>query len=161
VVRRAVDHVDLRPVRGERPLLPVAASRTVRGRSRSGARARPDPAAGRAPAAQRHNLAVEPTGLRRGRRQATPAGGEPRAARRADRGGHDGQRGVLLRHAADALGRGPATVDEDELRCGTTYYRRGRTAWDGGAAVLARSWRGDTRRVGAAQAVADGRRGSA
>ena len=121
----------------------------------------PHPAAGRTAAAQRHHLPVEPAGVRRGRRQATPAGGEPRAARRADRGGHDGQRGVLLRHAADAVRRGPATVDEDEFRCGTTQFPRGRTAWDGGAAVLARPWRGDARRVGAAPAAADGRRGSA
>ena len=45
VVRRAVDHVDLRPVRGERPLLPVAAARTVRRGSRRRARRRPHPAA--------------------------------------------------------------------------------------------------------------------
>ena len=43
VVRRALDHVDLRPVRGERPLLPVAAARTVRRGSRRGARGRAAP----------------------------------------------------------------------------------------------------------------------
>ena len=38
-----------------------------------------------AAAAQRHDLPVEPPGVRRRRRSAAPAGGEPGAARRADR----------------------------------------------------------------------------
>ncbi len=41
-------------------------------------------AAARAAPAQRHDLPVEPPGVRRRRRQAAPAGGEPGAARRAD-----------------------------------------------------------------------------
>ena len=77
----------------------------------------PDPRTGRGPhaetgraaAAQRHHLPVEPPGVRRrgaGRgRPSTPARGEPGIARRADRRRHDGQRRVLLRRAADA-GRG-------------------------------------------------------
>ena len=40
-------------------------------------------------------------------------------------------------------------------------FARGRAARHGRAAVLARAWRGDARRVGAAPAAADGRRGSA
>ena len=67
VVRRTLDHVDLRPVRGERPLLPVAAARAVRRGSRSRAGRGPHPAAGGAAAAQRHHLPVEPAGVRRGR----------------------------------------------------------------------------------------------
>ena len=124
-------------------------------------------AAGRTPrlagtsAAQRHHLPVEQAGVRRGRRPATSAGGEPSVARRADRAGHAGQLGVLLRHAAGTVRGGPPAVDKDEFRCGTTQFRRGRPARDGRAAVLARSRRGDARRVGAASAVADGRRGPA
>ncbi len=56
---------------------------------------------GAAPA-QRHDLPVEPAGVRRRRRSTPPAGGEPGAARRPDRRRHDGQLGVLLRHAANA-----------------------------------------------------------
>ena len=83
LVRRTVDHVDLRPVRGERPLLPVAAARAVRrGPGRRAGRGAHAAAAGAA-AAQRHDLPVEPAGVRRRRRPTAPAGGEPRAARRA------------------------------------------------------------------------------
>ena len=64
LVRRALDHVDLRPLRGERPLLPRAAA-DLRcrgpGRGRRGRRRAPP---GRAAAAQRHGLPVEPAGLR-------------------------------------------------------------------------------------------------
>ena len=54
------------------------------------------PHAGRAADAQRHDLPVEPSGLRRLPRHAAPARREPGAARRADRRRHDGQRCVLL-----------------------------------------------------------------
>ena len=62
------------------------------------------PRAGRAAAAQRHRLPLEPTGVRRQRRHAAPAGGEPGAARRADRRGHHGER-RLLRRAGPCVGR--------------------------------------------------------
>ena len=65
VVRRALDHLDLRPVRGERPLLPGAAADLRRRGPGRGARARRRAAAGRAAAAQRHDLPLEPAGLRR------------------------------------------------------------------------------------------------
>ena len=138
LVRRALDHLDLRPVRGERPLLPVAATRAVgRGSGRRAGR-RAHPAAAGAAAAQRHDLPVEPAGVRRRRRPAAPAGGEPRVACRADRRRHDGQLGVLLRHAARPVRGGPPVVDKDEFRCGTTEFPRRRPARDGGQAVLAR-----------------------
>ena len=58
------------------------------------------PRAGRASPAQRHGLPLEPPGLRRHRRQAAPAGGEPSPAGRPDGGRHDGERGVLRRAGA-------------------------------------------------------------
>ena len=83
VVRRALDHVDLRPLRGERHVLPGAAAGVRAGGPGRGARGRRRPAARRAAAAQRHDLPLEPAGLRRRARQAPPARREPRAARRA------------------------------------------------------------------------------
>ena len=52
---------------------------------------------GRAEAAQRDGVPLEPPGLRRQRRRPAPAGRESGAARRADRRGHHGQRRVLRR----------------------------------------------------------------
>ena len=100
VVRRALDHLGLRPVRGERPLLPGAAADHRRRGPGGGARGGRHPAALRAAAAQRHDLPLEPAGLRHPGRPPAPAGGEPRAARRPDRRRPDGQRGVLLRAGA-------------------------------------------------------------
>ena len=65
LVRRTLDHVDLRPVRGERALLPVAAARAVRRGPRRRAGRRAHTAAAGAAAAQRHDLPVEPAGVRR------------------------------------------------------------------------------------------------
>ena len=83
LLRRALDHLDLRPVRGERPLLPGAARRGQRrgpgGQARGGRGARPV----RAAAAQRHRLPLEPADLRHRRRHPAPAGREPRPAGRA------------------------------------------------------------------------------
>ena len=80
VVRRALDHLGLRPVRGERPLLPgAAADHRGRGPAR-GPRGRRHPAARRAAAAQRHDLPLEPPGLRHRRRRAAPARREPRSS---------------------------------------------------------------------------------
>ena len=89
VVRRALDQLGLRPVRGERPLLPGAAAdhrRRGPGRGARGRAARPTLC--RAAAAQRHDLPLEPAGLRHRRRRAAPARREPRAAGRPDRRRH-------------------------------------------------------------------------
>ena len=65
VVRRALDHLDLRPVRGERALLPGAAA-GLRGRGPGGdARARRHAEPRRAAPAQRHGLPLEPARVRR------------------------------------------------------------------------------------------------
>ena len=75
--------------------------------------ARRDADAGRAVAAQRHGLPVEPADLRRRRRPPAPAGGEPRAASRADGRRRRGQRGVLLRAGARAGRAGAADLVAD------------------------------------------------
>jgi len=63
VVRRALDHLDLRPVRRERDLLPSAAADLRDGGSGRGAGARRHAAARRAANAQRHHLPLEPADL--------------------------------------------------------------------------------------------------
>ena len=68
VVRRAVDHLDLRPLRGELALLPRAAADLLRRGPGGRAGRRGGAAAGRAAPAQRHGLPLEPPGLRRPRR---------------------------------------------------------------------------------------------
>ena len=83
VLRRAVDHLDLRPVRGERPVLPGAAAGDHRRGPGGRAGVRQGAAAAGTAAAQRHRLPVEPAGLRRRRRPTASAGGEPGAAGRA------------------------------------------------------------------------------
>ena len=74
VVRRAVDHLGARPVHRERPLLPRRCCPVTEDDrpdrpswTRAGSRA------GRAAAAQRHDLALEPPGLRHRRRGAARA----------------------------------------------------------------------------------------
>ena len=137
VVRRALDHVDLRPLRGERPLLPRAAA-GGRGRGPDGgAGERRRPEAAGAAAAQRHDLPLEPADLRHLARAPAPARGEPRAAGRADDRRHARQRGLLLRARARA-GRGrPPGLD---ARCPSTPPRellRGRAAGHRRARLLA------------------------
>ena len=163
VVRRAVDQLDPRPVRARTAatspaLLPRHRGHRPDGRARRG----PGAAAGRAAAAQRHDLALEPAGVRRRRRGAARARGEPGAARRADRRRHGGQRAVLLRAAADAGGGRAAAVELDVVRGGarrTSPPPRG-TGIDGPL-----YWPGvrldPARRAGAAQAAAAGRRRAA
>ena len=63
-------------------------------------------------------------GLRRRRRPAAPAGGEPGAAGRAHRRRRAGQRRVLLRRAHRAGRRGPAGVDQDVVRRREGQLRR-------------------------------------
>ena len=126
VVRRAVDHLGLRPVRGERPLLPGAAAGLRRRGSGRGARPRRHPPAGRAADAQRHHLPLEPAGVRRVPGQAAPAGREPGAAGRADRRRRPRQRRLLLRPAAHAW---PSRTGRCGRRCRSPPPRR--TSRDG------------------------------
>ena len=83
LVRRALDHLDLRPVRGERAVLPAAAADLRRRGPGGGAARRRRAAARRAAPAQRHRLPLEPAGLRHHERPPAPARGEPGAAGRA------------------------------------------------------------------------------
>ena len=128
VVRRALDHVDLRPVRGERPLLPGAAA-GGRGRGPGGgARARRRAAAAGAAPAQRHDLPLEPADLRRRARPPAPARGEPRAAGGPDGRRHARQRRLLLRARARA-GRGrPPDLVADVVLGGRGELPRRRAA---------------------------------
>ena len=159
LVRRALDHLDLRPVRGERALLPGAAPDHRRRGPARGARGRRHPEPVGAEAAQRHHLPLEPAGLRRRRRRPAPAGGEPRAGRRADRDRHDGQRGVLLR-ADPRAGRGrPSAVVADVVLGRGGELPRRRPARHRRPGLLARGRRGGRDRAGAAPAAADGPRG--
>ena len=99
--------------------------------------------------------------LRHRRRPPAPAGREPRAAGRPDHRRRPGQRGLLLRRHAHAGRRGPAGLDEDELRRGggttsTTAPARGidaRVYWPGFGEVAGR-------RAGAAPPAAAGPRGA-
>ncbi len=113
VVRRALDQLGLRPVRGERPLLPGAAADHRRRGPGRGPRVGRHAPARRAAAAQRHDLPLEPAGLRHQRRHAPPAGGEPRAAGGSDRGRPDRERRVLLRAGPPPRGERPAAVVAD------------------------------------------------
>ena len=108
---------------------------------RTGARAHAEPAG--AAAAQRHDLPVEQAGVRRRRTGARTCGWRTGCCPRAHRRRHDGQLGVLLRIAAQPVRGGPAVVDEDEFRCGTSEFPRSGPARDGRPAVLARPRRGD------------------
>ena len=114
------------------------------------------PAAGRAAAAQRHDLALEPPGVRRGGRGAARARREPGAARRADGRRHGRQRPAVLRAAAGARGGRAAVVELDVVRggAGELHHRRAVRARRG--AVLAGVGVDPARRAGAAQAAAAG-----
>ena len=78
---------------------------------------------GRAAAAQRHRLPLEPARLRHQRRQAPPAGGEPGAAGGADGRRHHGQRRLLRRAGACVGRRGPADLDADVVPGGERELR--------------------------------------
>ena len=84
----------------------------------------------RAAAAQRHDLPLEPAGLRRRARPPAPARGEPRAAGGADGRRHARQRRLLLRAGARARRGRPAGVVADVLlgRRGELPRRRARRA---------------------------------
>ena len=159
VVRRALDHLGLRPVRGERPLLPGAAAGHRRRGPARGARGRRHPAALRAAAAQRHHLPLEPPGLRRRRGSAAPAGREPAARRRPDGRRHDRQRGVLLRAGPRAGRERAAAVVADVLQRRGGELPRRRPAGHRRPDLLARRRAGARDRAGAAPAAADGPRG--
>lgn len=82
LVRRAVDLLGVRPLRGEPALLPASAAHQRRGGPARGPRRRRHSPARRTRAAQRHGLPLEPARVRRRRRSPAPARGEPGAARR-------------------------------------------------------------------------------
>ena len=115
------------------------------------------PAAGRAAAAQRHRLPLEPAGLRHHERPPAPAGGEPGAARRPDRGGHARQRGLLLRAGPRAGRGGPADLEPADLQRRRGELPRRRPPWHRRRAALAPARRGAGHRAGARRAAAEGR----
>ena len=118
--------------------------------------ARRRPAALRAAAAQRHDLPLEPAGLRHPGRPAAPAGREPGAARRPDGRGPDGQRGVLLRSGARAGRERAAAVVPDVLQGGGGELRGRRRARHRRGDLLAAGGPGTRHRAGAAPAAAAG-----
>ena len=85
-----------------------------------------------------------------------PAGGEPRAARRADRRGHDGQRRVLLRPGPRAGRARAAAVVADVVQRGRGELPRRRPAGHRGQRLLAGSRAGAGHRARGATAAADG-----
>ena len=110
LLRRALDHLDLRPLRGERPLLPGPAAEVSDEDPVAVLDAGGAPSC-RAAAAQRHGLPLEPPDLRHRRGPPAPAGREPRAARRADARRRPGQRRLLLRRDPQLRVRRPAGLD--------------------------------------------------
>ena len=119
------------------------------------------PDARRAAAAQRHDLPLEPAGLRHRRRRPAPAGGEPGARRRADGGRHDGQRRALLRPGPRPRGERAAAVVADVVQRRRGELPRGRRARHRRADLLAGHRPGAGDRAGAAPAAAPRpRRGS-
>ena len=98
--------------------------------------------AGRAEAAQRDRLPVEPAHLRHARQPPAPAGREPRPPGRPEHHRRHGQRGLLLRGAADADPGGPAGLDADVVRRRRGQLLQRRARRDRVTALLAGS-RGD------------------
>ncbi|CAA9363569.1 MAG: FIG01044060: hypothetical protein, partial [uncultured Nocardioidaceae bacterium] len=137
VVRRAVDQLDLRPVRGERALLPGAAADHRAGGPADRPRAGRGTGAGRDALAQRDDLSLEPPRLRRGEPDAARAGGEPGAPGGADGRGHDGERRLLLRAGAHARRARTAAVVADVVQRRGGELPRGRPTGDRGERVLA------------------------
>ena len=101
--------------------------------------------AGRAAAAQRDGLPLEPAGVRRQRRLAAPAGGEPGAARRPHRGRHHGQRRLLRRTGAGPGRRRPADLDPDVVPGRERELRRRHPQRDQRRCVLAADRAGEGR----------------
>ncbi len=162
VLRRALDHLDLRPVRGERPLLPDAAAPRPATRTRW-RRSRP------AIAPELSELRLHNGTVYRWNRPIydivggtpAPAGREPRAARRPDHRRRARQRGVLLRRDPDAGPRGPPGLDQDELRRVRGELPPGARDGIDAAPLLARLRRAVGRRAGPAPPAAAGPRGAA
>ena len=141
VVRRALDHLDLRPLRGERPLLPGAAADRATTRTRVAVLERGDvPRPGRAAAAQRHGLPLEPAGLRRRATAARTCGWRTACCPPADRRRHPRQRRLLLRPGARARRGGAAGVVADVVLGGRGELPRRRARRHRRARVLARGW---------------------
>ena len=160
VVRRALDHVDLRPLRGERPLLPGAAA-GGRGRGPDGgARGGGAPQAAGAAAAQRHDLPLEPPDLRRRRAAARTCAWRTACCRPARRSSTrsptppstTGSCACWSRTSARSGRRCRSRAAEENFYAGARDgHRRAR--------LLARRRRGAGDRARPAPAAADGPRG--
>src|SRR5690606_20425334 len=137
VVRGALDHLDVRPLRGERAPVPGADPRVAGDGGGAAADRGPLPPPARADAPPRHRVALEPTDLRSRHRRAPPAAGEPSAPGRPDRRGHGRERRVLLRHRPLAGARAAAAVVADELRAGRRVLPAVRALGPGSAGALA------------------------
>src|SRR5699024_670665 len=136
VVRRALDHLDVRPLRGERAPDPGADPR-VAGDGRAAAAHRGLlPAPARTDAPQQDRVALAPADLRPRPRRAAPAAREPPAAGGADARGHGRQRRVLLRDPPFAGPRAATAVVEDELRAGDRGVPAVRPLGPGGPGAL-------------------------
>ena len=132
VVRRALDHLDLRPVRGERPLLPGAAAGHRRRGPARGARvrrhARSSPSCGCTTAPSTAGTARSTTSPTASR----TCGSRTACCRRPDRRRHDGQRRLLLRPGARA---GRAASGRCGRRCRSAPPRRTSTSPPGRAST--------------------------
>ena len=111
---------------------PVSASTAAYARSREPVR-RPDvresaPASGTA-APQRHRVALEPAGVRRAGRAASPPDREPGAAQRPRRARHDRERRVLSGAGPCAVGCRPSTVVHHAVRAGRNATSTRRPGW--------------------------------
>ena len=151
----------VRPVRGEPPLLPGPAPVCEDEDPLAVLDRGATPAAGRAAPAQRDDLPLEPSRLRRRRRpphlrvenRVLPAG--PTVA------DMHGQRGVLLRPHPGPGRRAAASLDPDDLRDRGREPARGRAGRPGRPALLAGAGRGARGRTGAAPPAAAGPGGAA
>ncbi len=125
----------------------------------AGPRRRRRAPARRAAAAQRHDLPLEPPGVRRARGRPAPAGGEPHPGRGADRRRHDRQRGVLLRAGARPGHQRATAVVADVVQRGRGELPRGGAAGHRRADLLARHRPRARHRAGPAAAAAPGQAG--
>ena len=155
VVRGAVDHLGVRPVRGERPLLPGAAADRPTTRTRwqvleAGGTPNLSELRLHNGTIYRWNRPVYDIS----RRRAAPAGREPTARRRPDRRRHDGERRVLLRAGPRARRERATALVADVVQRRRGELPRGRPAGHRGPALLAGRRPGVGHRAGAAPAAA-------
>ena len=111
-------------------------------------------------AAQRHDLPLEPAGLRRRRRQAAPAGREPGAAGRADGRRHAGERRLLLRaDPALAEAQRPVWTQMSFATAAENFHEAARHGHRRPCCTGRATARSPVDRAGAAAPAAAGRRG--